>query len=451
MMDGIRYRNPEELVDSGIEWLGKIPKNWSLSLLGYHSKMIVPMRDKPPIFDGNIPWIRIEDFNGKYIQESKSNQKVSLKTIRDMNLKIYPVDSVLCTCSCNLGTVAIVKRKIISNQTFICIVPNSKLKTNFLYYLMGSNAERLQFLSIGAIQQYLSREDFKHLKIQLPSCQEQKIISNFLDYKTSQFDSIIEKKEQLIQKLNEAKKSLISEVITGKVKIVDGVLVERDPSEMKDSGIGWLGLIPRDWSVKQIRYLFRLRNERNIKPMDKIQILTLYTAYGVRRQEDVDNKTGNIVRTVEDYKLVYPKDIVVNIILAWMGSIGVSNYKGVISPAYDIYEPIYGQNSFYFNHLFRTPKFAGECFKRGKGIMLMRLRTYSDDFKSINICCPSLIEQQLIADFLDCKVSEFEKIIIKQNLFIEELKQARQSLISEAVTGKIDLRDWQIIEQEAVS
>ena len=113
--------------------------------------------------------------------------------------------------------------------------------------------------------------------------------------------------------------------------------------------------------LKSIKYLFQLRNERNYKEMKDVQLLSLFTSLGVMKQGEVEAR-GNKVRTVEDYKEVYPNDIVVNIILAWMGAIGMSEHRGVISPAYDIYKPINNNIvSKYYHYLFRTPRFSGEC------------------------------------------------------------------------------------------
>ena len=213
--------NPNvEMKDSGIAWMGAIPKAWGVRRLGHFSKMIVPMRDKPTIFNGDIPWIRIEDFEGKYISRSKSNQNVSLNLVNEMNMKIYPVGTVLCSCSCNLGVSAIVKRELCSNQTFIGIVPNKSLSSEFLYYLMISNSKRLNFLAEGAIQSYMSRQKFEHLKIQIPPFHEQQAIANYLDEKCSKIDQTIEQKELLIQQLEEYKQSLIYECVTGKRRVL---------------------------------------------------------------------------------------------------------------------------------------------------------------------------------------------------------------------------------------
>jgi type I restriction enzyme S subunit len=129
---------------------------------------------------------------------------------------------------------------------------------------------------------------------------EQRKIANFLDIKTAQFDSIIAKKEQLITKLEEAKKSLISEVVTGKVKIVDGQLVPRPPEEMKDSGVEWLGMIPNEWSLPKLKYhSVRITQgpnpnyEKNIPTSERFKVLKTKDLYD---KEILYSQADNILK-----------------------------------------------------------------------------------------------------------------------------------------------------------
>ena len=208
-----------KMKDSGVEWIGEIPKEWDILNLVAHTSMLTPMRDRPENLDGPIPWIRIEDFDGKYISSSKASLGVSKETVRSMNLKIYPVGTILCTSSCIMGKCAIVSRELVSNQRFIGIIPDQNTCENFLYYLMLSNSERMNYLATGALQANLSRSSFEHLKVQFPSYQEQKEISDYLDAKCAEIDGLIAKKEQLVKELESYKKSLIYEVVTGKREV----------------------------------------------------------------------------------------------------------------------------------------------------------------------------------------------------------------------------------------
>lgn len=212
-------RGEREMKDSGVEWIGEIPKEWDILDLVAHTSMLTPMRDRPENLDGPIPWIRIEDFDGKYISSSKASLGVSKETVRSMNLNIYPVGTILCTSSCIMGKCAIVSRELVSNQRFIGIIPDQNTCENFLYYLMLSNSERLNYLATGALQANLSRSSFEHLKVQFPSYQEQKEISDYLDTKCAEIDKLIAKKEQLVKELESYKKSLIYEVVTGKREV----------------------------------------------------------------------------------------------------------------------------------------------------------------------------------------------------------------------------------------
>ncbi len=207
---------------------------------------------------------------------------------------------------------------------------------------------------------------------------------------------------------------------------------------MKDSGIDWIGKIPDEWTTRQIRYLFEIRDERNYKPLSEVNLISVYTDKGVLQHNDIEQTTGNKAQNADGYKHVYKNDLVVNIILCWMGALGISDFDGVTSPAYDVYSPKNLDLIFpkYYHYLFRTPQFNGKCYTEGRGIMQMRWRTYSSEFKSIKVPFPPLSEQTKIAGFLDKKCSEIDSIIEESKKSIEEYKAWKQSVIFEAVTGK---------------
>ena len=214
---GVRGDRP--MKDSGIEWIGDIPAEWDVLNLVAHTSMLTPMRDRPENLDGPIPWVRIEDFEGKYIESSKAGLGVSMKTVKEMKLKVYPVGTILCTSSCIMGKCAIVSRELVSNQRFIGIIPDRTTDKTYLYYLMTSNAERMNFLSTGALQANLSRSAFEHLKVQFPPYSEQQEIAAYLDDKCEKIDELILKKQQYLTEIENYKKSLIYEYVTGKREV----------------------------------------------------------------------------------------------------------------------------------------------------------------------------------------------------------------------------------------
>lgn len=221
---GIRGDRP--MKNSGIEWIGDIPAEWDVLNLVAHTSMLTPMRDRPENLDGPIPWVRIEDFEGKYIESSKAGLGVSMKTVKEMNLKVYPVGTILCTSSCIMGKCAIVSRELVSNQRFIGIIPDRTTDKTYLYYLMTSNAERMNFLSTGALQANLSRSAFEHLKVQFPPYSEQQEIAAYLDDKCADIDALVAKKQQYLIEIENYKKSLIYEYVTGKKEVKTSVLAD---------------------------------------------------------------------------------------------------------------------------------------------------------------------------------------------------------------------------------
>lgn len=195
-----------------------VPSDWPTPPLGTIVDTLVPQRDKPEDLTGPVPWVRIEDFDGQYIGGSKSGQGVSAETIESMNLRVFPEGSVVCTCSCSMGTTAIVKSPLVTNQTFIGLVPDtSRLDARFLYYALAAYKPFLDAAATGAIQQYLSRDDFRQLRFPLPALRTQQAVANYLDAETAKSDALVRSLQASIDGLTERYWSLIS----GAAKIED--------------------------------------------------------------------------------------------------------------------------------------------------------------------------------------------------------------------------------------
>ena len=195
--------------------IGEIPAEWNIKKLGDVSEVIVPMRDKPKKFDGTIPWLRIEDLDGKYAIRSKSEQKVSETTIVQMKLKPYPIGTVLCSCSGKMGICAITREVLITNQTFAGIVTRAGLFNEYLYYLLSSFPERLQSIATGTTLSYLSREKIENLLISVPPIEEQQKIAEILSTVDDKLELLKNKREHL----KKLKRGLMSGLLTGKVRV----------------------------------------------------------------------------------------------------------------------------------------------------------------------------------------------------------------------------------------
>jgi len=145
------------------------------------SEVIVPMRDKPQVFDGEIPWCRIEDIEGQYFNDSLSGLRVSEKIIKEMNLKVFPKGTVICSCSASIGVYAINTQPLITNQTFIGIVCGKEVINKFLLYYMQTQTPTLLRLSTTGTIPYISRNKFENLEIPVPSIMIQQDVIRVLD------------------------------------------------------------------------------------------------------------------------------------------------------------------------------------------------------------------------------------------------------------------------------
>lgn len=324
--------------------------------------------------------------------------------------------------------VGLAEERGIITSAYLTIRNRSNFCPKYLYYYLHSFDIAKGFYGMGAgVRQGLNWDGVKWLKILAPSVPEQEHIAAFLDAECAEIDAVLEKTRASIEEYKKLKQTVITQAVTKGI---------RGDRPMKNSGIEWIGEIPVEWSVVRIKNLFDYRNERNYKPLDEVNLISLYTDKGVVQHRDLEETTGNKASNADGYKLVYKNDIVVNIILCWMGAIGRSAYYGVTSPAYDVYSPKQGINSKFYHYLFRTNGFNGDCYKVGRGIMAMRWRTYSDQFRAIKVVFPPQSEQEEIINYLDEKCAGIDALIAKKQQYLTEIENYKKSLIYEYVTGK---------------
>lgn len=184
--------------------------NWQIKKIGdVCIDFIVPQRDKPKVFGGDIPWCRIEDIQGKYLNGSLSGQKVTKSLADSMNMHICPKGTVICACSASIGNQAITTVDCYTNQTFIGIVPNPGIIFNeFLYYFFRSKKEELIQMGTGATIKYISRKKFENLEICFPSVKEQHRIVDELNL----LADIIDKKNAQLRDLDALAQSIFYEM-----------------------------------------------------------------------------------------------------------------------------------------------------------------------------------------------------------------------------------------------
>ena len=259
-----RYRSEDELKDSGVEWLGKIPKDWEVGKFKYSSLLYTGNsikdneKDNYTDSENSYPYISTKDINIDYNTINYDNGMYT--KVDDKTFKIANKDSILiCIEGGSAGRKISYLNQNVSFVNKLCCIQSNKIDSKYQYYYCNSDSFKKEFsLNMSGLIGGVSVSALNNFRLVNPSLFEQEKIANFLDEKTSQFDLIISKKEKLIERLEEAKKSLISEVVTGKVKVVktdDGYeLVKRSSEEMKASGVEWLGEIPNDWDVSKIKY-----------------------------------------------------------------------------------------------------------------------------------------------------------------------------------------------------
>ena len=196
-----------------------VPEGWAwCRLKNICLEFIVPQRDKPTTFDGNIPWCRIEDIEGKYLNGSLSNQLVSMETIKKMNMHICPKGSIICSCSASLGVQAIVTVDCCTNQTFIGIVPKHEVLFNeYLYYFLGAQTKYFNEIATGTTIKYISRDKFENLLFPLPPIMEQEKTVSAIEHYFSLINAIENDKSDLQTAIKQAKSKILDLAIHGKL------------------------------------------------------------------------------------------------------------------------------------------------------------------------------------------------------------------------------------------
>lgn len=205
--------------------------------------------------------------------------------------------------------------------------------------------------------------------------------------------------------------------------------------EMKDSGIEWIGDIPADWQVAKLKHSIRWKS---VKGNPKGTVLSLYRDYGVIPKDSRDDNHNVTSLDTSTYKVVDVGDFVINKMKAWQGSMAVSEYCGIISPAYHVCK-ITNPNIYkkYFHLLLRNPVYIPEYTRLSTGMRIGQWDLGYDDFKNIPFIIPPYEEQKRVADFLDRICAEIDAVIAKTSATIEEYRKLKQSIITEAVTKGI--------------
>ena len=222
----------------------------------------------------------------------------------------------------------------------------------------------------------------------------------------------------------------------------------RPETEMKDSGIQWIGDIPNNWNIKPLYACLDEINQKN-NPIVTTNILSLTNIDGVIPYSERGNQGNKSKENFEEYKVVYPNTIVANSMNILIGSVGLSKYEGCVSPVYYVYMAKPQVDIRYMNYLFQMEPFQKRLRQFANGILEIRLRVSSHDILHQKVAVPDYDEQQAIADYLDETCSKIDEIIAEAKASVDEYKELKQSVIFEAVTKGLD-KDIEMKNSEVV-
>ena len=423
----------KSMVKAPTGWLGSIPEHWECKKIGSlfsERKTKVSDADYPPLSVtklGIVPQLanaaksdsgdnRKLVCSGDFVINSRSDRKGS------------------CGVSELDGSVSLIN---------IVLTPRNSWDNKYVHYLMRSQPFSEEYYHYGrgiVADLWTTRySEMKNILLPVPPCDEQEQIVRFLDWKVSGINKLISLKKKEIDLLKERQKTFISNI----------VLSGTNPGAKKeDSGISWIGDIPSHWKTYRCKYLFSERDERSIE--GKEQHLSMSQKYGLVPDTILDARRM-LSESYAGGKICYENDLVLNRLKAHLGVFSLAPQMGVISPDYtELIPRIERIIPAYAEAVLKSQKCRRELRVRVKGVTEGFWRLYTDSFNTIVLPVPPLEEQKSIMDeikLFEEKTANYISVILKE---VEVLHELRNKLISDVVTGQIDVRDIEVPEFEFV-
>lgn len=410
----------EEYKDTRIKWISKIPISWE----EIRFKYALPMVTTKSTSDVKIGLENIESYSAKFIHTDSVFEGNGIETkkgdILYGKLRPYLAKVLLAEYDCNA---------VGDFYVFRC---NESLCTaNFAKWLiLSDNFTKICSASTyGAKMPRVSSDFINSLYIPLPPLAEQERIVRFLEDKTSKIDVLLEEKGEQIQLLNELKESEIANIITRGLN---------PDVKMKDSGIPWIGMIPEHWKCTQLRSYLRMVSIKN-KPTEQLLSVVREKGVIVRDVESKEENHNYIPDDLSGYKYVSEGQFVINKMKAWQGSYAVSKYNGIVSPAYYVCDLKFLDKDF-FNLAIRSKFYIPFFTQFSKGIRVGQWDLSPIGLKSIPFFEPPIEEQKAIVAYIEDKCNKITSLISELEAEIEYLKEYKQKLIADCVTGQINVQ-----------
>jgi len=416
----------ESYKDSGVEWLGEIPEEWSLwkgfqifkenkeknrgmvenTVLSLsHGRIVVKPEEK---IHGLVP----ESFEGYQIIEPTDT------IIRTTDLQ-NDQTSLRCGYANDHGIIT---------SAYLSLKSLGTAKPKFIYYALHSYDLLKVFYSMGSgLRQNLDFTDFKRILVPIPSANTQKRIVSFLDQKTAEIDEAITKKKALIKLLQEQKSILINQAVTKGLN--HGV-------SKKNSGIEWVGDIPTHWELQKAKYLF---DKTQHLVHDNDGIVTAFRDGQVTLR--TNRRTGGFTIALQEkgYQGVKTGQLVVNSMDAFAGAIGISDSDGKCSPEYVVFDAKQPSETFlpFYAYLLRNMAEKGYIQAICPAVRQRALRFRYPNLAPVLLPTPKINEQKQIVEVIEKTKSTHLKATNRLSTQINLLNEFKQSLISSVVTGKI--------------
>lgn len=303
------------------------------------------------------------------------------------------------------------------------------VSSSYLEYALKSPMAQAQVdvLMTKNTQNNISMDAIPRIRIPVPSLAQQERISRFLDDETNRIGDLLIAKQQVLDLLEEKRRVLITHAVTRGI----------DPSSpLRESRVPWLGEIPTHWNVERTRWLFQERDVRSVTGKEELLTVSHLTGVTPRSEKDVNMFEAE---TTEGYKICHANDLVINTLWAWMGAMGVSRTSGIVSPAYNVYQPGPRLDPQFVDALVRIPVFAQEVTRYSKGVWSSRLRLYPEGFFEVFLPVPPLEEQRAIVVHIRAEIAKLSALQTATERTIALLKERRAALIAAAVTGNFEV------------
>lgn len=413
----------KEYKDSGVKWIGIIPSHWKsrfLSQIASEQNL-----SNKGMINGNLLSLSYGRIIRKSMDSANGLLPASFETyqvINNGNIILRFTDLQNDHKSLRVG---LVKEEGIITSAYTCITPKKSVISEYLYFLLHSADIKKVFYGMGGgLRQNLNYAEFRKLRLMIPPLPEQNEIVAYLDKKISKIDKYISTAEKKIAALDELKQVTIADAVTHGI----------NPNvSMKDSGIPWIGMVPEHWKLTRIKFLF---NEISEKEHPEEPCLCSTQKYGVIPQSMYENRVVVVNKGLENLKFVRKGNFVISL-RSFQGGIEIAYYQGIISAAYTILS-LGNKNisSNYIKYLFKSSPFIQllqTCvtgIREGQNINYELLRRQF-------IPIPTLSQQNEIVAYIDRKVAQIDKMKAAELAQIEKLKEYKQRLISDVVTGKV--------------